>query len=134
MIAKADADAERLLASRFNIQGYPTIKWFPAGIDQVAEDYTGGRDLESLSAFVTKKTGVKGKVMAEAASLVEVVTDRDFDEKVLKSGKNVLVEFYAPWCGHCKNLGNNDMLPLDLFLIFWEGEGGECVPFFYFLY
>ncbi|KAG0285428.1 hypothetical protein BGZ96_010311 [Linnemannia gamsii] len=104
LIAKADADGDRRLASRFNIRGYPTIKWFPAGIDAVAEDYTGGRDLQSLSDFVMKKTGKKGKAAAKATSYVEVVTDRDFEQKVLRSGKNVLVEFYAPWCGHCKNL------------------------------
>ncbi|KAG0048981.1 Protein disulfide-isomerase-like 2-2, partial [Linnemannia elongata] len=77
--------------------------WFPQGIDAVAEEYNGGRDLESLTEFVTKKTGLKGMVK-KVVSAVEVVTDRDFEEKVLKSGKNVLVEFYAPWCGHCKNL------------------------------
>ncbi|KAK5815672.1 thioredoxin-like protein [Linnemannia elongata] len=103
LIAKADADSERTLASRFGIRGYPTIKWFPQGIDAVAEEYNGGRDLESLTEFVTKKTGLKGMVK-KVVSAVEVVTDRDFEEKVLKSGKNVLVEFYAPWCGHCKNL------------------------------
>eukprot|EP00250_Pteridium_aquilinum_P016397 c23086_g1_i2 orf=548-2068(-) len=35
---------------------------------------------------------------------VKIVVLDTLDELVLKSGKNVLLEFYAPWCGHCKSL------------------------------
>lgn len=35
---------------------------------------------------------------------VTVVVGNTFDELVTDSEKDVLVEFYAPWCGHCKKL------------------------------
>jgi protein disulfide-isomerase A6 len=35
---------------------------------------------------------------------VIVANDKNFKEEVLKSSGIVIVEFFAPWCGHCKSL------------------------------
>merc|ERR1719453_1304231 len=37
-------------------------------------------------------------------SKVVALTEENFDEVVTHSTNDVMLEFYAPWCGHCKAL------------------------------
>ncbi|CAG8540690.1 3209_t:CDS:10 [Ambispora leptoticha] len=102
VIAKVDADNHRDLGSKFGVSGYPTLKWFDKGSDK-PEDYSGGRDFDSLAAYVEKKTGIRPSIKKPVPA-VTILTSETFNEIALDPKKNALVEFYAPWCGHCKTL------------------------------
>lgn len=45
-----------------------------------------------------------GKKLTCVIKHYQVVVAENFDEIVNAEDKDVLIEFYAPWCGHCKNL------------------------------
>ncbi|KAI9009131.1 thioredoxin-like protein [Hyaloraphidium curvatum] len=99
VIAKIDADAHRDIGQKFGVSGFPTLKWFPKGSTQ-PEDYSGGRDLKDFTAFISEKTGIQARVK-KVVSEVTVLDSANFDSVVMDNDKGVLVEFYAPWCGHC---------------------------------
>jgi protein disulfide-isomerase-like protein len=102
VIAKVDCDAEKSLGARFGVQGFPTLKFFPKGSTSPVE-YDGGRTADDLIAFINGKAGTRAAIY-KAPSDVQVLTSENFDSVVLDSTKDVFVEFYAPWCGHCKSL------------------------------
>jgi len=102
IVAKVDADKYRELGQRFGVSGFPTLKWFPQG-SKTPEDYDGGRDAQDIIDFINRKSGAGGRI-AKPASDTVVLDNTNFDSVVLDNKKHVLVEFYAPWCGHCKKL------------------------------
>ncbi|KAF8394636.1 hypothetical protein HHK36_020850 [Tetracentron sinense] len=102
LIGKVDCDEHKSLCSKYGVSGYPTIQWFPKGSLE-PKKYEGPRNAESLAEFVNTEGGSNVKIATMPSSVVELTAD-NFDEVVLDETKDVLVEFYAPWCGHCKNL------------------------------
>ena len=113
------------MCAPYDVKGFPTIKFF--GDDKKKPmDYTSGRDADSIRKFaldqtvsqVNKRTkskksssssdssssGGSGSGSARTDKDVTVLTDSNFDSVVLGSKDIWMVEFYAPWCGHCKAL------------------------------
>jgi len=102
VIADLDANEHKDLAGRFGVSGFPTLKFFKKGSTEPV-DYNGGREAADIVEFINKESSSKARI-AKATSAVVVLTPDNFDSVVLDATKEVFVEFYAPWCGHCKRL------------------------------
>jgi len=63
---------------------------------QFVDDYLAGK----LESFVKSQEVEEQK---PGTHVVRVV-GRNFEQIVEDKSKNVMIEFYAPWCGHCKTL------------------------------
>lgn len=112
-VAALDADAHQSLAQEYGIKGFPTIKVFVPGKGPV--DYMGAREVKPIAEFALQqvkallkdrlngKTGGGSSEKSEP-NASEELNSRNFDELVIKSKDLWIVEFFAPWCGHCKKL------------------------------
>lgn len=67
-----------------------------------------------FTAIAATFSALTQTVLAEDASDVLSLTEKTFDQEVLNEPL-MLVEFFAPWCGHCKALGKNSSFSILLF-------------------
>ncbi len=63
---------------------------------------------------------MKSQPIPKKQGLVKTVVAKNFENMVYNGQKDVLIEFYAPWCGHCKKLEP----------VYKVGHSSSFLPFF----
>ena len=112
-VGAVDCDEHKDLAGKFGVRGFPTIKVFSGNGEPT--EFNGDRSAKGIAeaglAEVKKKikqqldggsSGGSGSKSSGGSDAVVELTDANFEKLVLNSEDIWLVEFFAPWCGHCK--------------------------------
>jgi protein disulfide-isomerase A6 len=83
-----DATAYPDIAQKYDIQGYPTIKFFPKGESKAPIDYEGGRTEADFVAYLNAKSGAErqtgGSLSNEAGKIGQL---KPLAQKFVKSDK-----------------------------------------------
>ena len=119
-LGAVDMTTDREAGEPYDVQGFPTLLIF-SGDKQSPKKYQGGRTAKDIAeAGIEELRLAAGKALGEKVNAGEkkpkpkadkvdekdvvVLKDSTFDDEVMESEDLWLIEFYAPWCGHCKTL------------------------------
>ncbi|KAK3756722.1 hypothetical protein RRG08_018446 [Elysia crispata] len=94
-VAQVNCQDHRNLCMQQNVNSYPTIRMYPAGSSGSGQYFgysSWHRDAHSIQAWVYDFLPSK----------VVKLTSANFAQKVLDSSEPWIVDFFAPWCGHCQ--------------------------------
>jgi len=99
LIGDVDCTVEKDLCSKYDVKGFPTIKYFTDG-DQTGQAYEGGRDFDSLKTFASENLGPScssdNKDLCSEEQLKEIEELEALGEEEIKSriaaGENAVKE------------------------------------------
>ena len=86
-----------------NVKGDEDIKNYIFADEDITEENVR-KFLVSFLAGKLSPTLKSEEIPTEQNEPVYVLVGKNFKEVVMNKDKDVLVEYYAPWCGHCKQL------------------------------
>ncbi|KAI7685875.1 Protein disulfide-isomerase A4 [Sarcoptes scabiei] len=96
-LAKIDATKFSELAQKNEVTGFPTLFIYLNGTKQ---EYDGPRTAQGIVEHMREIADPNYRPPEEA-----VITLNEINfQSTIDSEQLILVEFYAPWCGHCKRL------------------------------
>lgn len=124
-VGAVNMDTHKNWGSKYGVTGFPTVKFFGLDKSKSPDTYQGARDADAVVDYAlsqirsnvkerqkgkNKSSGGKQSTSSGSKSSgsnkdERVVLDAvNFNALVLGSKDIWIVEFYAPWCGHCKQL------------------------------
>ncbi|CAF2762598.1 unnamed protein product [Rotaria sp. Silwood2] len=115
MFSAVDCTKSQSICKEYEVQGYPTIKYFSFG--KFIAEYESDRTEEAFVEFMTNPEEQMNKPKptpptanpidfwkdaAPGYEHVHMLESSIFDS-IIGASRKALVMFYAPWCGHCKD-------------------------------
>ena len=109
VLAQLDVSEEPQSARAARIERYPSVQLFRKG--KLVDTFAGAHTADALATYVEQHLTGRARhpppqppqQRPKQVSAVLMLTESSFDQ-ALSENDVILVEFYAPWCAHCKKL------------------------------